>query len=349
MKVSIFLNTPAQVYFYKNIAKALEKKGHEIMFLARDSGETIKLLNELGLKHFIFSKPGKSKYHRIANLPFSIFKAIIQHLKFRPDIILGFGIYSAFSSFFLRIPGIVFTDTEPRMNPSLSVQFKTFMPFVDAIITPSSFLDDLGSKHLRINSYKELAYLHPNYYRPNKEIFKLLRLKWNEDYVLIRFGDFEAAHDFGRRGFRLCDKILLLKMLSEYTKVFVSFEGKIPKEIEKYKLKVPKSRIHDVLYYAKLFVCDSGTMATESALLGTTVIRCNSLVGKNDAGNFIELENKYGLIYNIREPKIAIKKAEELIQNPDLKSEWLDKRERLIEDKCDITKFMIQFIENYPI
>ena len=316
--------------------------------MVRDSGETIELLNELGLRYFVFSKPGKSKYHRIINLPFSLFKATFQHLKFRPDIIIGFGIYSAFSSIFLRKPCIVFRDTEPRISFLESIQYKIFMPFVDKIITPACFLDDLGSKQVRVNGFKELAYLHPDYYRPNEDIFSLLKLNRNDDYALIRFGDFNAAHDFGIRSFSPQDKIELIKILNKYTKVFVSFDGAIPEEIKEYELKTPKSRIHDVLYYAKLFICDTGTMATEAAILGTPVIRCSSFVGQK-WGNFVELENKYDLMVNIRDPKMVIRKAEEMIQKPNLKKEWHDKKEKLLEEKCDITKFMVEFIENYPI
>jgi len=348
LRVGIFVNTPAHVHFYKKIAEGLENRGHEIMFLARDYGETIELLNEFGLGYFVHSKPEKSKSSKITNLPFALFKAHRQHLRFKPDIITGFGIDSVFSSFLLRKPCIVFTDSEPRINSSISIQFKLFMPFLEVIITPTSFLDDIGSKQVRINSYKEIAYLHPDYYKPNEDIFDLLKLRKNEDYVVVRFNSFDATHDIGVKGFRLQDKIVLVKMLSEYANVFVSFEGATPKEMERYKLKIPKSRIHDVLYYAKLLVTDTQTMATEAAVLGTPVIRSNSFVGTKDMGNFIELEKTYGLVFNIRDPKMAIRKAEELIQNPNLKREWRDKRERLLEDKCDITKFMVWFIENYP-
>jgi len=348
LRISIFINTPAQVHFYTKIAEGLKKRGYKIMFLVRDYGETIELLNELGFKYFVFSKSVKSKYGKIMKLPFALFKATYQHFRFKPDIIFGPGIYSAFSSYFWRKPCIVFTDSEPRVNLSVSIQFKLLMPFIKVIITPTSFIDDLGSKQLRINSFKELAYLHPDYYKPNNEIFDLLKLSNNEDYAMVRFNSLDTTHDIGIKGFQLRDKIALVKMLSEYTNVFVSFEGAAPKEIERYKLKIPKSRIHDVLYYAKLFICDTQTMATEAAILGTPVIRSNSFVGKKDMGNFIELEKKYGLIFNIRDTKRAIKKAEEMIQNPNLNREWQDKKEKMLEDKCDITKFMVWFIENYP-
>ena len=47
MKIAVFVNTPAQVHFYKNIVAALEGDGNQVFILARDCGETIDLLNEL--------------------------------------------------------------------------------------------------------------------------------------------------------------------------------------------------------------------------------------------------------------------------------------------------------------
>ena len=87
-------------------------------------------------------------------------------------------------------------------------------------------------------------------------------------------------------------------------------------------------------------------MATEASVLGTPSIYISSLVGT--MGNFIELEQKYDLLYSFREPDKAIQKALELIQQPDLKEKWAKKREGLLADKIDVTQFMVDFIENYP-
>ena len=45
MRIGIIVNTPDQVYFYKNICKVLEREGDDCFFVARDYGETI---NPLG-------------------------------------------------------------------------------------------------------------------------------------------------------------------------------------------------------------------------------------------------------------------------------------------------------------
>ena len=89
-------------------------------------------------------------------------------------------------------------------------------------------------------------------------------------------------------------------------------------------------------------------MTTEASILGTPAIRCNSFVGKNDMGNFNEIEKKYGLIFNYDDPDKAIDKAVELVQKPNLEEEWKKKREKLLKEKIDVTSFMVWFFENYP-
>ena len=41
-------------------------------------------------------------------------------------------------------------------------------------------------------------------------------------------------------------------------------------------------------------------------------------------------------------------KAVELAQMAGLKEEWNKKREKLLNDKIDVTAFIVGFIENYP-
>jgi len=347
--IAIFINTPAQFHFYKNMANYLVENGNKVNMLFRKYGETLELAKELGFEPVVFSTNAESKYGKIASLPFDVIRAYRYLKEFKPDVVIGFGVYDAYTSLFLRSNCIVFNDSEPRVNPlTYSIQFKAFMPFVDVLLTPESFQQNLGTKHLKVASYKELAYLHPNYYTPKDDIFDLLGISKGEDYVLLRFNAFDAVHDAGIKGFTKEDRIELVRKLGKYAHVFVSSEGKVPREIEDKVLRIPKSRIHDVIYYAKLLVTDTQTMATEGALLGTPTIRSNKFVGVKDMGNFIELEKKFGLLFNIRDPKEAIKKAEELIQIDNIKREWQKKRKELFKKKIDITAFMVWFIENYP-
>jgi uncharacterized protein len=128
--------------------------------------------------------------------------------------------------------------------------------------------------------------------------------------------------------------------------VFISAEGSLPEDLIAYKLPIAPHRIHNALYYAQMVVSDTGTMTVESAILGTPGVICSSSAPLYS--NFLELENKYGLMYVFNESEKAIARAIELIQQPDLKEQWAQKRRVMLADKKDIAGFMIDFIGNYP-
>ena len=65
-------------------------------------------------------------------------------------------------------------------------------------------------------------------------------------------------------------------------------------------------------------------------------------------GIFSELENKYGLIFSYRDSNQALEKAIELVQIPDIRIAWEQKRKCLLQDKIDVTSFMVWFVEHYP-
>ncbi|CAG0999466.1 hypothetical protein METP3_03196 [Methanosarcinales archaeon] len=349
MKIAIFINTPAQLHFYKNMIRSFKNRNSKVFLLVRDYGETLQLLSEMDFEYYIFSRSPKSKSGKIINLPFDIFKAYRYLRNLKPDLVLGFGVYDVFTSHLLKVPCIVFNDSEPNVNNiSYAIQYKLYTPFIDLMITPASFKKYFGSKQVRINSYKELSYLHPNYYLPSDDITDLLGIKRNESYTILRFNSFDAVHDFNVKGFSNEDKIKLVKSLEKYAKVFISSEAEVSSSLKKYVANFPKNRIHDILYHANLLVTDTQTMATEGAILGTPTIRCNTFAGNKDMSNFIELEQKYNLIFNYSNPDKAINKAIELIQKQNLKEEWKIKKEKLLKDKIDINAFMIRFIENYP-
>jgi predicted glycosyltransferase len=348
MNLGIVINTPAQVHFFKNIVKELEKKGHKIEILAREYGETLPILKELGMKFLLYGKSPEGKIAKIVDLPIDILRVNNLIKSYNPEMILGFGGQESYSGFLLRCPSVVFQDSEPHINLAYLIQYKMFMPFVDSIITTKSYTDDLGKKQIKINSYKELSYLHPRYFVPDEHIFNLLQIKKNEDFVIVRFNGFDAVHDAGVASFSLEQKRRLISELQKHAHVFISAEKKVPSDLEKYLLPIPKHKIHDCLYYAKMCVTDTQTMTTEAGILGTPVIRCNSFVGKKDMGNFIELEHKYHLIFSYRNPDQAIEQALRLIQEPDIKKEWDIKKQSLLQDKIDITSFLVWYIENYP-
>jgi predicted glycosyltransferase len=137
-----------------------------------------------------------------------------------------------------------------------------------------------------------------------------------------------------------------IKELGKYGRVLITSESPLPQEFEGYRITVSPEKIHDLLYYAMLYIGEGATMATESAILGTPSIYVSSFSGT--LGNLIELEQKYGLMYNYNDPEKALKKAVELLQKPHIKKEWNEKRETMLKDVKNVTGFMVWFIEDFP-
>jgi len=343
MNILFFVNTPAQVHQFKYVARTLETKGHEVMILGRDYECTLDLLDAYGLKYEVYGRARKRGYRRAFELIPYVRKAHRLAGDFRPDILVGSGIIAAYTFILFRKPCIVFTDNDV----GVSLEQFLFKPFVKAIYTPSCFRKDLGRKHIRYNGFKELAYLHPDYFQPDVSIYNLLGINNDERYVILRLNPLDAFHDIGVRGFPYEDKLRLIQALEPYARVFISSEARPEPGLEKYTIGIPRHKIHDAEYYAELLVTDAQTMTTEAAILGTPVIRCNSFVGDNDLGNMVELDEKYQLIFNYSAPNRAIAKAADLIKQPDLKQRWQEKRQALLTDKIDVLKFMVETIEGY--
>jgi predicted glycosyltransferase len=336
------INTPAQAYVWRHVIKNLVQSGYEVRVLAREYGSTLEILSEMGVPVCRFRTFSK-RYLRFFSLFVHVYHGLRICRGFDPGVVVGFGCDAAIISAFLRSPCIVFTDTE-----TTPVQHLLTRLFAKVIITPGCFSKDLGKKHLRIESFKELAYLHPAYFKPDPTIISELKLRPDDKYVILRFNVFDAVHDIGKYGFSKGDQSRLVQELSKHARVFISPEGALSADLEQYRLPIANSRIHHVLYYSQLLVTDTQTMTTEAAILGTPAVRCNSFLGNRDMANFIELEKKYDLIYSIRETDRAIRKALELVQRPGLKEQWAVKRQKLIEDKLDLVRFLTEFTSGFP-
>jgi hypothetical protein len=321
----------------------MEENGHQFLITARDKDKTIDLLDKYGFQYILTGKAETTPIGYIREMMKRTrqFYSIIG--EYKPNIILTqMDPSPAIAAKLRRVPYLCLADSEPA-----KLILHSTMPFTQAVLTPSCFRTTLGKKQIYYSGYKELAYLHPNIYQPDISVLKELGLGVDEPYTVLRFVSWGAHHDIGEQGIQ--NKIEIVKQLEKHGRVFISSESKLDDDLEKYELNVSPEKMHDVLYYARLLFCDSQTMATEAGVLGTPAVRCNSFVGANDMGNFIELEKKYGLIYNFSDENEALKFSLSLLKMPDIKEKWANKQKILLKDKIDVTAFMIWFIENYPM
>lgn len=339
MKILIDMIHPAHVHFYRNFISEMENRGHEIAVTAREKDIATALLDAYQIRYKVISRMSNG----LLNLGKELVSRDIQLLKiakkFNPDVITGIGNPSiTHVGTLLRKKSVLFTDTEHAKL----INYAAF-PFASMICTPSCYNREISNKQVRYNGYHELAYLHPNHFTPNPAVLTEFDLAEDDPFMIVRFVSWQASHDVGQHGIR--DKVGLVKALESYGRVLITSEGALPPELRSYQIRVSPEKLHDLLYYATLYVGEGGTTASEAAVLGTHAIHISTTA--KYCGIFCDL-NRYGLLWTSESDEETIQKAIELLQDPDLKSVGQYKRGCLVDEKIDVTAFMVWFIENYP-
>jgi predicted glycosyltransferase len=319
----------------------LEEHGHDVKITAKEKDVALNLLEAYGFAYESLGKVRSGMMKKAVGMLDMDRKLYSISKVFDPDIFVSTGSpYAAQVSKLLGKPHVAFSDTE-----FATLIFKLMKPITNVICTPSCFKKDLGERHIRYNGYHEIAYLHPRYYKPNNAILKELGLSRDEKYYVLRFVSWEASHDLQGVGFDKQMKMELIKELEKTGKVFISSETRLEKSLEKYRIAVPPVKMHDLLNFAAMYVGEGLTMATEAALLGTPSI----LVSSNAklAGVFDDLRDNFGLVYYYDNGSAGLEKTYELLKkNP--KKAWLQKRDKLLKSKIDVTEFMVEFVEDFP-
>ncbi len=338
MKILIDIGHPAHVHYFRNFIKIIEKREHNVLVVARDKEVSQILLKKYNISFVTRGKGGSGLLGKIVYLFKANFLLFSKALVFKPDIFLSFASpYAAQVSWLLRKPHIAFTDTEHAKLGNYA-----FMPFTSSIITPNTFQRDLGKKHIKFNGFMEQCYLDEKYFTPSS-VSDLLKLKEDEKYLILRFVSWGASHDIGHSGLNDESKIKIIDRFSKGYRVFISSEAELPEFFLKYKLNISPEKMHDVLANAELFIGEGATMASECAILGTPAIYVNSL----NAGTLIAQE-KSGSIFGFRNSDGVLEKAIELLETVNLKEKFQENQKILLKNSIDVTKFMVQFIENYP-
>lgn len=342
MKVLFHILHPAHVHFFKNSIEILKSDGHEIRIIVRDKDITLYLLKNLNFEYEILGKKYKNKIELVAETISTIWKIFFYLRTYKPDLVISIGgLLNVIPSRLQGLKAVYFTDHEPTITNILS------NPFALRIITPDCFYKDYGKKQIRYPGYHELAYLHPNRFTPDISVLNLLNVAEGEKYVIMRFVSWDATHDNGQKGFTDEMKLKAVKEFSKFAKVFITSEKKLNGELEKFRIKIPPEKIHDAINYCSLLFGESATMASEAAVLGVPAIYLD-YIGR---GYTDEQEKKYGLVFNfknsIEEQEKAIKKGIELLSDSNTKSIWAEKRKKMLEEKIDVTEYIVNLIENF--
>jgi len=344
MRILIDITHPAHAHFFKNVISRFSARGHEVVIASRRKDITTQLLDAFGIKHRILSTAPEEKV--LTGLAWEMvvhcWRLFLLARKTRPDIMLQVaGTFVAPVGFLLRIPTVVFYDTEmARMSNLISYRLAT------VVCTPECYEGSAGKNEVRYPGYQTLARLHPNRFAPDAKVLEEYGLRPDEKIFVVRFVALKALHDYRSEGISETDKVRIVQELSKYGKVLVSSEGRLPAEVEKYRSPVSYEKLHHVMAFAALMVGSSPTMASECAVLGVPAIYISS----ETRGFTNEQENRYGLVKTFTPGKreeylrSIIEIANRPLQN--IRSEYQAKRSRLLAERIDTTAWIEEFIES---
>lgn len=339
MKVLFDLGHPAHVHLFRNSILLLRSRGHDVIITARKKDITLDLLDKFGLKYHFVGENKKGLLKKAFNVLFLDLKLLQIAHKDKPNLIVSAGSpYAAHVAKLLKIKCFAFVDTE-HANLTASLTF----PFTTKIFTPRCYLKNHGDKHIKYDGYHELAYLHPNHFIPDYNVYEELCLNPSEKCIVVRLVSWDASHDINDKGF--VDASAFLNILKSHGRLFISSEKNLPDAFECYRLTLSPEKIHSLLYFSDLYVGESATMASEAALLGIPSI----FVSSSRRSYTDELQDKYNLVYSYsggkKDQSEALSKCLGILMDGNSKNEWKTKRDKMLNEKIDLTDYIVSRIE----
>jgi len=338
MKILIDILHPAHVHFFRNAIQDIRDRGYQIIVTARDKDLTLRLLNLYNIPYSVISREASTKNGLAIELLRRNWRLGKIVRKERPSIMASIGgISTAQVGFLTRTKNFIFYDTE---NATLSNRLS--YPFATQVVTPDCYGGWVPkNKHVLYPGYHELAYLHPERFTPDSEVLRDAGVDPEQPYSVVRFVSWKAMHDVKAKGFSPKDKLRLARNLEEHGKVYITSEDPLPGDFEKYRLPLPPHQVHHLLAFARLFIGESATMASESAVLGTPFVYLDA-VGR---GYTDEQEERYGLGFNFRPWQVSesLEKARSILQE-DLKTseQFQESHRRMLAEKINVTEFIVE-------
>ncbi len=347
--ILIQLSHPAHFHLYKNVAANLMKDGYKVFIVIKTKDVLEDLLKESGFPYYnILKVPHRRSKLGVLMDTFIRDWRMMRFVKQnRIDLLTGSTVEVAHVGWLMRKDSINTGEDDLAVVP----QFGYIAgPFVKCHLAPVSCdVGFLTKKCYKYAGFHKLAYLHPNRFRPDKNVVEKY-FSSETPYFILRFAQLKAFHDITTDAHGINTEIAqnLIDILSQYGDVYISSERELEPQFEKYRLHINPLDIHHVLAFAKLYIGDSQSMAVEAAMLGTPSLRFNDFAGK--IGVLEELEHKYELTCAIpsSDPKRLYDKVEELLTMPDLHEAFQLRRQKMLSEKIDVTAFFTWFIENYP-
>ena len=181
MKVVVDIEHYPHLNFFKGAIFYLINRGIDVRIIVQPRGNLTSILEyEYGLPYESFGHYQSSMFGKLLNLAIRDVKVLNYLRNSQCDVVTGMGLASSAPvAFVLKKPSVAFTDDIEQKSC-----YYLYKSFATHIVLPDCF-HTRAKNMLKYKGFKELAYLHPNYFTPSQLILEEYNLTL-KNYVFIR-------------------------------------------------------------------------------------------------------------------------------------------------------------------
>ncbi len=338
MRILVEILHPAHVHVFRHAIAVWRSRGDEVLVLSREKECANDLLRAYGIPFESISRIGGRKISLVGEMLLRDFRMLRAALRFKPDVLVGImGVTIVQVGRLTGRPAVVFYDTE---NATLTNRF--VYPLAHSVCTPECYRGPVRGRHVTYPGYHELAYLHPDRFRPDEAVVRSLGIEPGEPFFIVRFVSWQASHDVGEGGVDLAFKREIITRLKEQGRVLISSESRLPADLEPFAFSLPPEDLHHALAFARLVVGESATMASEAAVLGVPAL----FISDTGCG-YTDDEEKFGLVRHFTrgERDGILSWLDDHLKTVDAATLFAERRRQLLQGKVDLTSWMIDYLD----
>lgn len=243
----------------------LRARGDEILVLSREKDVACELLDGFGIPHSPVSRAATGTLPlamELARRDLAVWRAI---RRCRPNVMIGFGgVAIAHAGRVTGVPALSVYDSE-----NATLQTRITWPFITHLYVPEAYGGPVPEgRTTRWPGTKELSFLHPSAYQPDRDIAQAHGVAEAGDTFFLRVVAWRANHDIGKAGWGGEMLGAVIEHLSARGRVILSSERPLPERFERYRYRGPTDAVHHVMGHCRMVLGESATMASEAAILG---------------------------------------------------------------------------------
>ena len=368
MNILVQLSHPAHFHYYHYAILNWKQNGHNVIVAIKSKDVLEMLLKNANIPYINIEKKAHrgNKWGLLWDMLVRDWCLLKICLREHIHLLTGSSAEVAQIGWLLHLPVVCIGEDDSTVIPAY---VKMTLPFLGkdrmGLVPTVCERGRMEKNTVHYPSYCELGYLHPNHFTPSTSVVSGYGIDINQPYFIFRFASLKAHHDSGISGINTEIAQHLIDILAPHGTIYITSERPLEPQFEKYRIHINPLDMHHVMAFASLYIGDSQTMAAEAGVLGTPFVRFNDFVGR--IGYLRELEDVYQIGYGIRASKTPILHKEDGSEQPhgkealyetvekllalsadERKKLFAARREKMLEDKIDYSKFLVWFVENYP-